>query len=356
MIAAADRSPERGKPAAPLIQTDGGLLRAEDGLMVIPHRPVPQCMLPIMKGTKEKDRKPFASVGTIIDDRWEVKGLIGQGGYGEVYYAVDKKTNAEVAVKVEAKHHRGKLDLRVLLEQKVLMLMQGRPHVSKVYASGVTGPTMQHHNFIVLQLLSQNLGDLQKQSPLRRLSQSTVARIGIQGIAALRDMHNAGYLHRDVKPKNMCFGVTPYSLYRLFLVDFGMVRRHMNPGGKLREPRPLAGFRGTVRYASRRIHDGREACPADDLIALMYSLLELLVITLPWKYLNADKWRTSDMSLHYPIVGRHFQAFARIVQTYGISDIPGYESLQAILRPMCHGKQLWDEYDWEDGYIDLLRH
>lgn len=62
--------------------------------------------------------------------------------------------------------------------------------------------------FLVMQLLGPNIGDLKKRSPVKRLSQTTVARIMIQGIAALRDVHSLGYIHRDVKPANMCFGVT----------------------------------------------------------------------------------------------------------------------------------------------------
>jgi hypothetical protein len=37
---------------------------------------------------------------------------------------------------------------------------------------------------------------------------------------------------------------------RCYVIDFGLSRRFMTPEGKVREPRPSAGFRGTARYAS----------------------------------------------------------------------------------------------------------
>ncbi|EPB74303.1 hypothetical protein ANCCEY_06605 [Ancylostoma ceylanicum] len=60
-----------------------------------------------------------------------------------------------------------------------------------------------------MQLLSVNIGDLKKASPVRRLGRSTVGRILQQAIAGLRDVHLGGYIHRDVKPANMCFGISP---------------------------------------------------------------------------------------------------------------------------------------------------
>lgn len=45
--------------------------------------------------------------------------MIGSGGYGEIYYAIDLKTSDSVAVKVEPIKRRGKTARRMILEQKV---------------------------------------------------------------------------------------------------------------------------------------------------------------------------------------------------------------------------------------------
>ncbi|KAK6037995.1 hypothetical protein COOONC_24500 [Cooperia oncophora] len=63
-------------------------------------------------------------------------GLIGHGGYGEIYYAVDIRSAEEVAIKVEPKKRKGRTVKRMILEQKVLLRLQGRPHIPKMIASG----------------------------------------------------------------------------------------------------------------------------------------------------------------------------------------------------------------------------
>ena len=47
-------------------------------------------------------------------------------------------------------------------------------------------------------LLGKNLDELRRLAPDRRLSHSTVLRIGIQAIQALHDLHTAGFVHRNV--------------------------------------------------------------------------------------------------------------------------------------------------------------
>ena len=102
-----------------------------------------------------------------------LQGMIGAGGYGQIYYSLDTRQNDHVAVKVEPTKRNGKTVRRMILEQKVLLRLQGRAHVALMYGSGV-----EHDlNYIVLQLLSVNLGELRKQCPLKRFSKSTSGRI-----------------------------------------------------------------------------------------------------------------------------------------------------------------------------------
>jgi tau tubulin kinase len=51
----------------------------------------------------------------------------------------------------------------------------------------------------------------------------------------------------------------------------------------LPQPRPVAGFRGTVRYASVNAHKNKEMGRHDDLWSLFYMLVEFMVGQLPWR-------------------------------------------------------------------------
>lgn len=295
----------------------------------------------------------------ILRDRWFIKGLIGHGGYGEIYYAVDVRSAEEVAIKVEPKKRKGRTVKRMILEQKVLLRLQGRPHIPKMIASGHDNKI----NFIVMQLLSVNIGDLKKASPVKRLGRSTVGRIMQQAIAALRDVHLGGYIHRDVKPANMCFGITPTTRHILVIVDFGLVRRYKNMDGTTRPLRPRAGFRGTVRYVSIRVHERIDQGPADDLVSLVYSGLELLVGELPWKYIvKGDDVKQAKLELQYGAPGtsfltltsESFQEFARAVFSLNTEEEPNYAALQALLTEMVGDRKMSDPYDWEMNYREAI--
>ncbi|PAV87444.1 hypothetical protein WR25_18589 [Diploscapter pachys] len=309
---------------------------------------------------------PF-KMGEMLKDRWMITGMIGKGGYGSIYHSIDMRALETVAIKVEPRMRSGKVTRRMLLEQKVLCRLQGRPHVPRMVASGHT----IRHNYIVMALLSVNLGELKKMSPVNRLSRSTTARILQQAIAALRDMHTVGYLHRDVKwlpvftdgyrgPANMCFGLTPRTRHVLMLVDFGLVRRYRQPTGELRAPRIRTGFRGTLRYASLRAHHRIEQGPSDDLIAIVYSGYELMVGELPWQLLSEStdlimsKKRFQNTRDYLSIVSESYADFGMVIFHLTPRCIPNYTALQGLIQDLVAGKAMEDLYDWEENYCKLI--
>jgi len=67
------------------------------------------------------------------------------------------------------------------------------------------------------------------------------------------------------------------------LLDFGLSRQYITPMGEMRQPRPVAGFRGTVRYASLNAHRSKDLGRHDDLWSVLYMLVELATGQLPWR-------------------------------------------------------------------------
>ena len=108
-------------------------------------------------------------------------------------------------------------------------------------------------------------------------------RVLSQGVRALEDLHNSGFLHRDMKPGNLAIGLGQRS-HTLVLIDFGLARRwrRTDGTGRARRARTSAPFRGSLRYASAKAHMGRELGRADDLWSLLYLVLELVGVRLPW--------------------------------------------------------------------------
>ncbi|KAI6234298.1 hypothetical protein M3Y99_00810900 [Aphelenchoides fujianensis] len=268
------------------------------------------------------------AIGDTVRNCWEIKGLIGCGGYGQIFYCVDGRSGQRVAIKAEPIHRNGRRHRRMILEQHVLVRLQGQPHVPLIFGSGCQAGV----NFIVMQLLSVNLGDLRKMSPLKRLSRPTCGRVALQAIAALRDLYNAGFLHRDIKPAN--------SKHRLFIVDYGLARSHRMADGRPRKQRERAGFRGTLRYVSLRVHDREEQGPADDLGPLIRSTKDAL---------QRDDFVEISRSFGEPL-----REFGRAVYSMGVADEPNYAALQDVMRAFGQNTPLDSKYDWEADYADVL--
>ncbi|CAO4369187.1 unnamed protein product [Caenorhabditis nigoni] len=327
------------------VENNDETLVLKDGIAI----PKVKSYVPILK---DRNGSEYLQNEELFRGKFLVKGLIGRGGYGQIYYGSDATFPEDVVIKIEPIVRNGRTGKRMLLEQKILYRLQGRPHVPIMCASGHT----EHLNFIVMQLLGPNIGDLKKRSPARRLGPTTVARIMIQGIAALRDVHSLGYIHRDVKPANMCFGITQNTRHVLKLVDYGMVRRYKNPDGTRRKARHRPGFRGTLRYSSARVHDGKEQVPSDDFVSMAYSGAELLLVNLPWKLVCVEDIKQAKLDFHAPnspfllLTGPYFSVFCGAIFSLRSDDEPDHSSLQALLSEMTGGKSLREAYDWEENY------
>jgi len=69
----------------------------------------------------------------------------------------------------------------------------------------------------------------------------------------IEKLHEREYIHRDIKPSNFTIGRGKYS-NRVFMVDFGLAKLHLDKNGIPLEQRPNAEFRGTITYASLNAH------------------------------------------------------------------------------------------------------
>lgn len=131
--------------------------------------------------------------GKVVAGRWRVCKKLGEGGMGAVYKVEDKKhKNYFAAMKVEDDLTEGGV---LKLEVFVLQQLKMAAHSVKLLDSG----KRDKYNFMVMTLCSRDLMSL-KRAAGKPFSESTTLRLGISSLYAIKQLHEIGYIHRDIKP------------------------------------------------------------------------------------------------------------------------------------------------------------
>jgi Tol biopolymer transport system component len=194
---------------------------------------------------------------------YEIQGLAGAGGMGEVYLARDERLDRQVALKLllpESGRAAG-WSSRFEREAKTLSALN-HPNILTVYDVGEAGSRRWMATEFVA---GTTLRDRMASGP-----PSTTEALAIwrQVLAALAAAHAAGIVHRDVKPENVM--VRPDGIVKL--LDFGLAKP-IAGGGDLTGAGPQLG---TVRYMAPEQLAGRDPGPRADVWAAGVVLAELL--------------------------------------------------------------------------------
>ena len=212
-------------------------------------------------------------------------------------------------------------------------------------------------NYVVMTLLGPSLSELRKRQHHQRFSHSTVLRVGVQIMTAIRSIHSCGFLHRDIKPSNFAIGTTPETSRTCYMLDFGLSRQYTTLTGEVRQPRAIAGFRGTVRYASLNAHLAHDLGRHDDLWSVFYMLVELAVGQLPWRRIR-DKEEAGEVKAQYDhrklikTMPFEFYTFLNHLKDLTYFQKPDYAMLIKLLQSSMKrlGVHDSDPYDWEQDF------
>lgn len=128
----------------------------------------------------------------LIKGRWKVTRKIGQGAFGEIFQGENVVTQEQVAVKVEKVDSKKQV---LKLEVAVLKKLQPCEHVVPFVTCGRHG----QYNYLVMELLGENISELRRRQVSGRFSIVTTGLLALQMIRAIRAAHELGYLHRDIK-------------------------------------------------------------------------------------------------------------------------------------------------------------
>jgi serine/threonine-protein kinase len=215
-------------------------------------------------------------VGDVIDGKYRLDGLIGEGGMGSVHRATQLAVNRPVAVKVLKQIPGVENDqLSQRFKREALATSRLRhPNTVQVIDFGETPAGML---YLVLELLEgaplSHVVAREAPLPLER-----IANIGKQIAKSLAEAHELGIVHRDLKPDNVFIcqyhgdndvtKVMDFGIARLMTADVSMTRTGM--------------MIGTPKYMAPEQAMGKKVGPTADLYALGVILYEMLTGSPPF--------------------------------------------------------------------------
>lgn len=169
--------------------------------------------------TSRPGQPPIFREREVLSDSYQILGVLGAGGMGQVFEAQDLRLDRKVAVKAAWPG----VDPRHLREEARAMAAVRHPCMVTVHAMGVHRET----SYVVMERLYGITLDQHLEQRQRRGERFTVGEV-VDVVAALADglaaVHRAGIAHRDVKPQNVM--LAPGG--RVVLLDFGIVLPEVN--------------------------------------------------------------------------------------------------------------------------------
>lgn len=212
------------------------------------------------------------ATGQVIDQRYEILSLLGQGGIGAVYKARQIQFDRLVALKVlHCGLNTDKDSLsRFWQEGKILCALQ-HTNIVACLASGLWQGSKPYLVFEYLdgQTLRQFLDKSTK------MSWSEAVRIAIEVCAGLDYAHASGVVHRDLKPENILLVPTDAGQLAKIL-DFGLARIVHGNLTAMQKLTQTGALMGSVLYMSPEQCTGQRAGPRADLYALGCIMYEVI--------------------------------------------------------------------------------
>jgi hypothetical protein len=206
--------------------------------------------------------------GTIVAG-YRIDGVLGEGGMGTVYRATQLSLNRVVALKLLAGALSDDQGFRARFQREgQLQAGLDHRHIVTVYEAGQS----DHGLFLAMRLIAgPTLKDLILDG---QLDSRRALRVLAQVAQALDAAHEAGLIHRDIKPQNILVDKGDH----VFLADFGLIKAPDDAAS-------LTGtgqFIGTIDYVAPEQIQGEPATAASDSYALAGVLYECLTGEVPF--------------------------------------------------------------------------
>ncbi|MCA8951993.1 MAG: SUMF1/EgtB/PvdO family nonheme iron enzyme [Planctomycetes bacterium] len=219
------------------------------------------------------------SPGTMIGVElggYRITGLLGVGGMGAVYEAMQTAPKRPVALKVMRTALGSARAVRRFRYESELLARLQHPGIAQVYAAGVLREDTLETPWFAMELLT-DARTLVAHCDAFGLDRDARVDLLLQAADAVHHGHQRGVLHRDLKPGNIL--VTADG--RVKVIDFG-IGRALDLGGDAEQLTPASDLLGTLAYTSpEQLAESDQVGVRSDVYSLGVVLFQLLAGELP---------------------------------------------------------------------------
>lgn len=219
-------------------------------------------------GSESTSPVQLVAPGSQIGERYEIRRLLGVGGFGGVYLAFDRELRREVALKLLRADRTDEATLKRFRREAAIAQDATSPHLVRTYDISVAGGSL----YITMEVVEgQTLRQRMASDPL---SINETVRIAMETLEGLRMLHSLGIVHRDIKPSNIF--MAPDGTVKLG--DFGLARYW---DGDETQPTPTDAVVGTLEYLAPEQILGQAVDNRSDLYSVGVVLFEMLTGQVP---------------------------------------------------------------------------
>ena len=158
--------------------------------------------------------------GALLYGRFRLSAIIGRGGMGEVWSAIDEQSGTDVAVKTLRTSALANPDLVLRFEREMEAMDRlsalPSPHLTKLLASAGTPQPYMVLERVIGQSLEERLHEVHVLAP------DELRPIIRQVLETLVVLHGANIIHRDLKPSNVLLTFRGTTVVKL--IDFGVAK------------------------------------------------------------------------------------------------------------------------------------
>uniref|UniRef100_A0A1I7UC01 Protein kinase domain-containing protein n=1 Tax=Caenorhabditis tropicalis TaxID=1561998 RepID=A0A1I7UC01_9PELO len=235
---------------------------------------------------------------------------------------------------------------QVLTDQIELFPDIEKPPVVKSFEFGTSEKLAA--NFLVLSPYTLQLYESWKIAGYD-FSTACVFNIALQTLDAIQYLHQAGYVHRNIKPQT--FSISDETETQLMFTDFRLTRKHLEgKAKKVRAARPKIRYGGTPRYASIAGLKEQEQGRKDDLESWIYMIYDMLDPEngISWRKVprcemlikEKENFKKHVLPNTYKKVPSEFKKLVDMVHGMTYESVPDYPAFKEIVEKVGKSKDL----------------